>query len=224
MENLHKGHRERKKIRFRDCGLYDFEPHEVLELLLYYAIPRKDTNELAHRLINRFGTLDQVVNAPIEELEKVDGMGPNAALFLKLISAADRYINKREKQDKILNSVEKSGQYFMRLLQNEHREVIYMACLDQKCKVISCHRLAEGDVNVAPLSIRQAAERALTSNASMVQLAHNHPSGIALPSEEDIYVTRMIKDILYPLNIQLIDHIIVADGDFVSMRESGMLE
>ncbi len=224
MENIHEGHRQRQKEKFRQHGLQSFADHEVLELMLFYVIPRVDTNETAHRLIKQFGTLEQVVHAPVEELMKVKGIGENAALFLKLIPAAYQRIVQSEKADKILNSVEKSGQYFVRLLQNEHREVIYMTCLDQKCKVISCHRLAEGDVNVAPLSIRQAAERALASNASMVQLAHNHPSGIALPSEEDIYVTRMIKDILYPLNIKLIDHIIVADGDFVSMRESGMLE
>lgn len=221
---IHDDHRKRMKEKFHQHGLQSFADHEVLELLLYYAIPRVDTNDTAHYLLERFGSLEQVVHAPIEELMKVKGVGENAALFLTLIPAAYQRIAQSEKVDTILNSVEKSGHYFMHLLQEERREVIYMACLDQKCKVISCHKLAEGDVNVAPLSIRQAAERALTANASMVQLAHNHPSGIALPSEEDIYVTRMIKDILYPLNIQLIDHIVVADGDFVSMRESGMLE
>lgn len=221
---IHDDHRKRMKEKFHQHGLQSFADHEVLELLLYYAIPRVNTNDTAHHLLERFGSLEQVVHAPVEELMKVKGVGENAALFLTLIPAAYQRIAQSEKVDTILNSVEKSGQYFMHLLQEERREVIYLACLDQKCKVISCHKLAEGDVNVAPLSIRQAAERALTSNASMVQLAHNHPSGIALPSEEDIYVTRLIKDILYPLNIRLIDHIIVADGDFVSMRESGMLE
>lgn len=224
MDNVHHNHRKRMKERLRQHGLQSFADYEVLELLLYYAIPRVNTNEMAHHLLKRFGTLDQVVHAPMEELMEVEGVGENAAQFLTLLPAVFQRIAQSEKADKILNSVEKSGQYFMRLLQNEHKEVIYMACLDQKCKVISCHKLAEGDVNVAPLSIRQAAERALVSNASMVLLAHNHPSGIALPSEEDIYVTRMIKDILYPLNIRLIDHIVVADNDFVSMRESGMLE
>lgn len=221
---VHEGHRQRKKEQFRNHGLHGFADHEVLELLLYYAIPQKDTNELAHILIKQFGSLEQVVHAPVEELMKVKGVSEHTALLLKLIPAAYQRIMQSEKTDDILNSVEKSGQYFMRLLNGERREVIYMACLDQKGKVISCCRLAEGDVNVAPLSIRQATERALVANAAMVLLAHNHPSGIALPSEEDIYVTRMIKDILYPLNIQLVDHIVVADGDFVSMRDSGMLE
>lgn len=221
--DVHEGHRQRRKAQFLNHGLSSFADHEVLEFLLYYAIPQKNTNELAHILLKQFGSLQQVVHAPVEELMKVKGVGEHTALLLKLIPAAYQRIVQSEKTDEILNSVEKAGQYFMRLLNDEHREVIYMACLDQKCKVVSCCRLAEGDVNVAPLSIRQAAERALTSNAAMVMLAHNHPSGIALPSEEDIYVTRMIKDILYPLNIRLIDHIVVADGDFVSMRDSGML-
>lgn len=221
---VHDGHRQRKKERFRDYGLHGFADHEVLELLLYYAIPRKDTNETAHLLLEEFGSLDAVLHASVDELKKVRGMGENAALFLRLIPAANRYAAQSGKKEEILNSVEKSGRYFMRLLHDERREVIYMACLDQKGKVLRCCRLVEGDVNTAPLSIRQAVEQALVANAAMVQLAHNHPSGIALPSEEDIYVTRMIKDILAPLNIRLIDHIVVADGDFVSMRDSGMLE
>ena len=221
---VHDGHRQRKKDRFRDYGLRGFADHEVLELLLYYAIPRKDTNVTAHLLLERFGSLDEVLHAPVDELRKIKGMGENAALFLRLIPAVCQYAEQNGKKDEILNSVEKSGQYFMKLLRDEHREVIYMACLDQKGKVLRCCRLVEGDVNMAPLSVRQAVEQALVANAAMVQLAHNHPSGIALPSEEDIYVTRMIKEVLSPLNIRLIDHIVVADGDFVSMRDSGMLE
>ena len=221
---IHDDHRKRKKERFYQNGFQGFADHEVLEFLLFYAIPRKDTNETAHYLLERFGTLDNVVHAPVEELVKVQGVGEHTAMFLKMLPAAYQRIVQSKKVDTILNSTEKAGQYFMRLLWGERREVIYMACLDQKCKVVSCNRLAEGDVNVAPLSIRQATERALVSNAAMVLLAHNHPSGIALPSEEDVYVTRMIKDILHPLNIQLLDHIVVADDDFVSMRDSGMLE
>ena len=221
---LHDGHRARKKEQFRQHGLDGFADHEVLELLLYYAIPRKDTNVTAHLLLERFGSLDEVMHAPVDELKKVKGMGENAALFLRLIPAVCQYAEQNGKKDEILNSVEKSGQYFMKLLRDERREVIYMACLDQKGKVLRCCRLVEGDVNMAPLSVRQAVEQALVANAAMVQLAHNHPSGIALPSEEDIYVTRMIKEVLSPLNIRLIDHIVVADGDFVSMRDSGMLE
>ena len=221
---IHDGHREKMRQRFLRGGLDAFADHEALELLLYYAIPRKDTNVTAHLLLERFGSLDEVMHAPVDELRKVKGMGENAALFLRLIPAVCQYAEQNGKKDEILNSVEKSGQYFMKLLRDERREVIYMACLDQKGKVLRCCRLVEGDVNMAPLSVRQAVEQALVANAAMVQLAHNHPSGIALPSEEDIYVTRMIKEVLSPLNIRLIDHIVVADGDFVSMRDSGMLE
>ena len=221
---IHDGHREHMRQRYLVSGLEGFADHEALELLLYYAIPRKDTNVTAHLLLERFGSLDEVMHAPVDELRKVKGMGENAALFLRLIPAVCQYAEQNGKKDEILNSVEKSGQYFMKLLRDERREVIYMACLDQKGKVLRCCRLVEGDVNMAPLSVRQAVEQAMVANAAMVQLAHNHPSGIALPSEEDIYVTRMIKEVLSPLNIRLIDHIVVADGDFVSMRDSGMLE
>ena len=220
---VHDGHRQRKKEQFLRRGLEGFADHEVLELLLYYAIPRRDTNELAHRLIDRFGTLRGVFDAAPEELRQVDGVGENAALFLQLLPAVGRRALLDEKKETILNSVETVGAFFTRLLAGERREVLYQVCLDAKGKLLSDHRLASGTVSMAPVSVREVVENALRCDASRVVLGHNHPSGVALPSEEDRQITLQIQQALATMSITLVDHIIVADGDFVSMAASGML-
>ena len=220
---VHDGHRQRKKEQFLRRGLEGFADHEVLELLLYYAIPRRDTNELAHRLIDRFGTLRGVFDAAPEELRQVDGMGESAALFLQLLPAVGRRVLLNEKKEVILNSVETVGAFFTRLLAGERREVLYQVCLDAKGKLLSDHRLASGTVSMAPVSVREVVENALRCDASRVVLGHNHPSGVALPSEEDRQITLQIQQALATMSITLVDHIIVADGDFVSMAASGML-
>ena len=220
---MHDGHRQRKKQQFLRQGLDSFADHEVLELLLYYAIPRRDTNEMAHRLLDTFGTLYGVLHAPAEELQKVEGMGSNAAAFLTLLPAVSRRLSVQMGEEKILNSVESAGAFFGRLLRGERREVLYQVCLDAKGKVLHYKRLSSGTVSMAPVSIREVVENALHADASSVLLGHNHPSGVALPSEEDRQITLQIQDALATMGIGLADHIIVADDDFVSMAASGML-
>ena len=207
---LHDGHRQRMKERFARHGLDSFAEHEVLELLLYYAIPRRDTNELAHTLLDRFGSLERVLLAPREELMKVP--------------VVSQYTHRHAPQETILNSVDASGRYFMRLLCHERRELLYQACLDGKGKLLSCRCLSEGGVNMAAVTLRQIVEHALLSGASSVLLAHNHPSGIALPSASDRQMTLQVRDALATMGIRLTDHIIVADDDFVSMAQSGLLQ
>ena len=219
---LHDGHRARKKALFRQSGLDGFADHEVLELVLYYAIPRRDTNETAHRLLQKFGSLQNVFSAPAEELAKVEGVGENAALLLTLLPAAVRR-GRSGGRERVLNSVDKCGRYFLELLGGERQEALYEACLDAKGKLLSCKKLAQGSADSAVLSVRQVVENALLCGASGVVLAHNHPSGIALPSESDRAATLWIRDALKPMDIRLLDHIIVADGDFVSMNQSGYL-
>ena len=220
---LHDGHRARKKALFRQSGLDGFADHEVLELVLYYAIPRRDTNETAHRLLQKFGSLQNVFSAPAEELAKVEGVGENAALLLTLLPAAVRRAGRSGGRERVLNSVDKCGRYFLELLGGERQEALYEACLDAKGKLLSCKKLAQGSADSAVLSVRQVVENALLCGASGVVLAHNHPSGIALPSQEDIAVTRRLQVALDAVGIVLADHIIVADEDFVSLADSGLL-
>ena len=218
---VHDGHRERLKNKFLEQGLDGFDDHNVLELLLFYALPRQDTNPLAHALLEHFGSLDAVLEAPREELLKVPGVGENAATLLRLVPAVSRRYEMSKKDfGEILDSTQKAGDYLAARYLFERDEVVYVVCLDAKRRVLCCKALFRGDVNSADVSIRKIAELAIVKNASAVILSHNHTSGIALPSREDEQTTKRIKTALEAMNIELLDHIIVADNDYISMAEN----
>ena len=221
--SVHDGHRERLRRRFLAEGLDNFTDIQVLELLLFYCIPRRDTNELAHALLGRFGSLSQVLEAKPEDLMTVEGIGYNTAVFLNLIPAAGRYysVNRAMLNDKPLQTTEKCGHYLMNFFEGRSQETVFLLCLDAKCKVLCCQQVGEGSVNSAGVPLRRVVETALAANATTVVLAHNHPSGLALPSHEDIATTRRVAVALDAVEITLADHIIVADGDFVSLVQSG---
>ena len=217
----HDGHRQRLKERFILEGLDHFNELQVLELLLFYAIPRQDTNPLAHRLLDRFGSFSQVLEAPAGELEKVPGMGQNAAAFLHLIREASRYYQvNRAKQEKILDTAEKCIRFLAPYFVGRRNETVFLLCLDAKCKLLCCKEVAEGSVNSASVSARRVVEMALAVNAATVVLAHNHPSGLAVPSPEDVQTTHRIAAALQTVEILLADHVILADEDSVSMAQS----
>ena len=220
--SIHDGHRQRLKQLFRDNGLDNFYENQALELLLYYCIPRKDTNPIAHALLDRFGSISQVLEAPVEELMQVEGVGEHAATFLHLITEISRYyLVKREQNQKILPTLEDCARYLLPHFYGRRNETVFLLCLDAKCKVLSCRELGEGSVNAAGISVRKIMETAIREGASTVVLAHNHPSGIAVPSTDDIQTTRRIAMALSAVGIHLADHIVVADEDYVSMVQSG---
>ena len=220
---IHKNHRQRLKEQFRNTGLDGLTDIQVLELLLFYCIPRVDTNPIAHELLRRFETMDGILDAPPQELEQVKGMGPGAVDFLKLIRELDRYREiKRKKTPRFLKDIESCGQYLLPYFTNLQNETVFLLCLDAVCKVQSCRMVGEGSVNSANVPVRRIVEMALASKASSVVLAHNHPSGIALPSAEDIQTTRRVALALDAVEIVLTDHIIVAENDFVSLAQSGL--
>ena len=221
---IHDGHREKMRRRFQETGLEGFADHEALELLLYYAIPRRDTNELAHRLLARYGSLAALLQAPVEDLQRTEGIGESAAVFLKLVPAFVYKAQRSAGQETILNSTEKAGRYLLSCFAGERNEVIYQLCLDRKGKLLACKRLSEGGSAAAELNIRRLVENALLSSASAVILSHNHPSGIALPSREDYTTTRRVQEALATIGVELLDHIIVAEDDYVSLADSGILQ
>lgn len=223
--SIHDGHRQRLKNRFLIEGLDNFEPVQVLELLLFYCIPRIDTNPVAHKLMEHFGSLHQVLEASPEELKKVPGIGDSVATFLPLVTSAGRYYNVECAQDvKILTSLAQCGKYLTPKFFGRRNETVFLLCLDAKCKVLCCKEVGEGSVNSAAVPIRRIVEMALGANATSVVLAHNHPSGVAVPSNEDVQTTRRLAMALNAVEITLIDHMVVADGDYVSLRQSGMYD
>jgi len=218
---IHDGHREKMRRRFLETGLTGFADHEALELLLFYAIPRRDTNTLAHQLLERYGSLETVLAAPVEDLQRVKGMGESAVLLLRLVPMLTERSRRKEDALVILNSTEKAGNYMLHRFDGKKNELVYELCLDRKGKLLASKLLTEGDVNGVELNIRNLVGNALLTNASAVILSHNHPSGVALPSSEDFTTTDRVRTALESVGVQLVDHIIVADGDFVSMRDSG---
>ena len=221
-KSIHKGHRERLKQRFLEEGLDNFTEIQVLELLLFFAIPRSDTNPIAHGLLDHFGSLSQVLGADVEELKKVPGVKDHAATLLALVTDLCRYyqVNSAQ-QTEILATLEDCGRYLVPRFFGRTRETVFLLCLDAKCKVLCCKEIGEGSVNTASISVRKVVETALAANATTVVLAHNHPSGIAVPSNEDIQTTQRIAAALSAVEIHLADHIVVAEGDYVSMVQSG---
>lgn len=227
---IHDGHRGRLKKRFQDEGLDGFTDVQKLELLLFYVIPRRDTNPIAHALIDRFGSFGKVLDAPSQKLAEVDGISENAAAFLKLIKDAGRcYQFDKSLQTRRLESIDDCGNYLKRFFVNRQNEMVFMLSLDAKLKVLSCRQVGEGSVNYASVPIRRVVEMALADGASIVILAHNHPSGLAIPSADDIQATRRLAAALSAVEITLADHIVVADDDdeedgltFVSMKQSNI--
>ena len=222
--SIHEGNRARIRQQLKTSGMDSLSDVQVLELLLYYAIPRQDTNPIAHALLARFGSLSGVLDASQAELVKIDGVGESAAALIKLVPQLERRcLISRSENIQILNSTAKCGRYLVPFFHAESEELVYLLCLDAKCKLIDCVQVHHGDVNVAPISVRKIVKLALDLGATSVVLAHNHPAGIALPSQEDHATTLLVKKALQAVNVTLVDHLIVADDDYVSMASDGLL-
>lgn len=225
MMSVHDGHRKRLRQRFMDEGLDHFSDIQVLELLLFYAIARQDTNPIAHRLLDHFGSLSQVLEAPVEELCKVEGVGENTAVYLRLVTQVGRWYQKdRAARVKMLPTLESCARYLQPYFFGQSVETVYLLCLDAKCKLLCCRKIAQGDVNSTDLSIRKIVETALSANASSVLLAHNHPGGMAIPSYEDIHTTQNVAAALQAVDVNFVDHLVICDDDYVSLMQSGYLK
>lgn len=222
---IHDGHRERLRNRFLQQGLSGFEPINVLELLLFFSHRRRDTNEIAHHLLDRFGSFSGVLDAPYEALCQVEGIGPMSACLIKLVAACTKYyVDDKNKLGTVISSTSLAGEFLVPKFVGSCNEEVYALLLDDKRKVLRCTKLFEGTVNMVPIVVKKIISEVVNVNATAVILAHNHPGGIALPSREDKMTTQRLATVLDELNVQLLDHIIVSDNDFISMRDSGMLD
>lgn len=222
---IHTGHRQRLKERFRKEGMAVFNEINALELLLFYCIPKQDTNEIAHALLERFGSFANVLDAPEEDLLQIKGVGEHVVTFLKLLTQARGYYYVSQSNSlSIINSYEDAGDYLRRRFYGRNREAVFLLCLDAKCKVLCCEQVGEGGINSASVPIRRIVEIALKSDASFVILAHNHPSGLAIPSGDDMRTTIELARVLRGVDVMLLDHIVVADNEYVSLTRSNYFD
>ena len=212
------GHRQRLKSRFLEYGLDTFNEINALELMLFYALPRQDTNPLAHRLLDRFGSFAGVLDADYAELIEVDGVSDHTATFLKTLPDAARYYQRSKLSGRlVLPTLTDIGEFLVKQFVGVTSERVLMLMLDNGRSLISCEKLHEGSVSSAAVSIRMMAELALKRRAAAIVLAHNHPSGIAVPSPDDIIVTREFKNAMITLEIEFIDHFIIADNNYCTI-------
>ena len=212
---LHRGHRARMKKRFIQDNGESMASHELLEMLLFACIPRKNTNEIAHALLQRFGSLHRVLNASIEEMKQVSGIGESSALHLKIVSAVLRRQAQEEYQaPKAFHNVQAVVDYIKTLFIQLRVERLYLLCFDDAKHLLSCDVIAEGLTNAVAVNIPRMIEIALKYHAAWVVMAHNHPNGQALPSMDDISATKRAMDAFDSISVQLAEHFIVC-GDKV---------
>jgi len=219
------GHRERIKNKFKKEGLKPFLDHEVLELLLTYSIPRKDTKKLAWDLIKTFGSLSSVLEASSFDLQKVKGMGPQSALLINIVREiiTRHSLDKVQKRRSIFNQQELYN-YCMAHLQNKKQECFEVLFLDIKLRLIAAEVLSEGNIDNTTVYPRKLIELILKHGAKYIICVHNHPSGDPTPSDEDEFMTDNLKNILNILSVKMVDHIIVGNGKIYSFESGSYIE
>ena len=222
---LHDGHRNRLKNRFLNEGLTNFEDHNVLELLLFYSIPRSDTNEIAHELLNKFGSLHGVFEAGMEDLMSINGISRHSAVLIKMIPELFVVYGRDKVRDiQKINSSDDAKQFFIPRFYGKVREEVQIVLLDDKMNIIKWVKIYEGSVNSANVPIRKIVEIAIENRATNVIIAHNHPTGLILPSKDDLRATAKVREASALVDIKLLDHVIVSDNEAASLKDSGYSE
>lgn len=224
MDSPHSGHRERLRQQFLANGLESMPQHQILEMLLFYAIPRIDTNELAHRLISRFGSLKGVFDADINELVNVQGMGKNAAVLIKLIPQVSEVYFSSVYDGAKLEDIATISSFLVAMYNKIDIEILRLICLDDNMRMRDNVILSKGDSDHVVINQRIIMQKVLNSGCSYCVLAHNHPNASSKPSKEDISATKMLVGFLNSVGITLIDHIIIGDDGTTAIINSGFCE
>lgn len=220
----HQQHRQRMKQRFLKEGLDNFQPHEILEMLLYYTIPQRNTNDIAHNLINKYGSLEKVLQADIDSLIEEKYITENTAVLFKLITQTTKIYNTRCSDERAVLTEKKSiEKFFVSLYVGETSEKLYAVCLDESLRVIDFKNVSEGTSDSVRINIRDIIEFSIKCKSNKIIISHNHPNFDEQPSREDIEQTRRIETILKGIDITLIDHIIVSRDKIFSMRGEGII-
>ncbi|HCX64911.1 MAG TPA: hypothetical protein DHN33_06845 [Eubacteriaceae bacterium] len=223
-QHVHAGHRQRVKKRFVQSGFDDFDDHQVLELLLFYAIPMKDTNELAHSILQEFGSLSNLFEATPEEICARCSLTEHAAILLSMVPPlSKRYNLDRWREKPTINKSALAGEYARSLFTGKKYECFYLISLNSQNKVNHASLVHEGTINESPVYPRILVETALRHKAHNVILAHNHPGGSLKPSSADLAVTQKITEALSAISINVVDHIIACGDSYYSFAENNLL-
>jgi DNA repair protein RadC len=223
-KNIHAGHRQRMKTRFRQNGERAFDDCQLLELLLFYSIPQRDTNVIAHELMNQFHSLSGVLDATVEDLMTVRGVSEHTALLIHLLPQfARRYRQARTRMDQRVTSTLEAGALLEPYFYGARNEMVYMLSVDARGRVLGIDLLGEGSANFCALDIRLVTETALRRRAQGVVLSHCHVTGSCTPSQDDRTTTEYCMKVLNGVDVALLDHLVFADGDYTSMLQNGML-
>jgi len=215
------GHRRRHLERGIEHGFESFKNHEIIELMLFFSQPRINTNPIAHSLIDKFGSLQNICNAPLSELMKVSGVGRSTAEFLKILPEFVRSYELSVYEDKItFGNVKEIGQYCVAFQVVRIYEAIFLLCLDTRNQLIKRVKLAEGTPGEVYIEPRQVIEQVTHTPTTSVVLCHNHPAGTLFPSQADLEITSRIKIALKSIDVTLLDHIIVANGKYISFVDA----
>lgn len=213
--SIHEGHRARLKNKLLHGGASSLADHELLELLLFYSIPQKNTNPLAHTLLRTFGSLKNVLLADPADLQQISGIGQHSASLLALIPEISRRIYQPQQPVRLRN-VQDASRYVVHELYGKKNETLYLLCLDIQFRLLDISPITEGTLDAVSIHLRPLVSAALRHNAAFIILAHNHPTGSPRPSRPDIVATQEILSVLKPLGIKLIDHIIVSGTEYYS--------
>ncbi len=222
-KNPHKDHRERVRREFLENGFSDATPpHKILEMLLFYSIPRKDTNEIAHALLDRFGSVEGILNASAPELMRIEGIGENSAALIKLLVPLFKHYQIGNNKTFRPTSYDQICDFVKKKYMGLTHEVFAITTFNHAGKLIAFDILSEGDVSAVAMSNRIVVEKVLERKAAAVVISHNHPTGHAFPSDSDIERTKELLSAFRHLDIQLLDHIIVSneDNDLISLAQS----
>ena len=217
-DNMHSGHRMRLKKQLREGGADRLSEYQLLELLLFFSIPREDTNPLAHRLIDKFGTWPAVLSASYEDLCRVEGVSEHTATLLMLCGQLIPLYHEEMQKRRPLENENALAEYLQARFVNEKNEKVVLLSLNNRKEPLACTVVSTGSITAAEAGTREIIEIALRTSATAVVLAHNHPAGHPVPSAEDIAVTKQLVNALRLVDVALVDHFIFAKDEYLSLR------
>lgn len=223
-KDKNKGHRQRLKTRFKNTGFDDFSDHEIIELMLFYAIPLKDTKTLAKEILDEFGQIRYLFEASVDEIVNRTGVTENVAILLNLVFSSYKVYLKSTQTMTELKNASTVNRFLKTFYAGARKERFYVLCLDSKKRLIKACLISEGSINETQVYIRNILEDVIKTNATKVILTHNHPSGNATPSTADIESTKQIIRALKIISVEVLDHIIITDDDYFSFKKNDLLK